>query len=109
MRYFIAVAEAESVTGATQTLNISQSVITEAIKSLESELGAQLFVRHARGMVLTHAERTLPVWLLNQLSRPRDVPVTNVVALMVMAITMIPILGAWYLTRDTESTAGSSR
>ncbi|WP_028215482.1 LysR family transcriptional regulator [Paraburkholderia mimosarum] len=55
VRYFIAVAEAESVTGATQTLNISQSVITEAIKSLESELGAQLFVRHARGMVLTHA------------------------------------------------------
>ncbi|CAM2145613.1 MULTISPECIES: ABC transporter permease [Paraburkholderia] len=54
-------------------------------------------------------ERTLPIWLLNQLSRPRDVPVTNVVALMVMAITMIPILGAWYLTRDTESTAGSSR
>ncbi|MFP3547941.1 ABC transporter permease subunit, partial [Rhizobium sp. SIMBA_035] len=28
-------------------------------------------------------ERTLPIWLLNQLSRPRDVPVTNVVALMV--------------------------
>jgi putative spermidine/putrescine transport system permease protein len=54
-------------------------------------------------------ERTLPIWLLNQLSRPRDVPVTNVVALMVMTITMIPILGAWYLTRDTESTAGSSR
>jgi putative spermidine/putrescine transport system permease protein len=52
---------------------------------------------------------TLPIWLLNQLSRPRDVPVTNVVALMVMAITMIPILGAWYLTRDTEGVAGSSR
>ncbi|WP_322085705.1 ABC transporter permease [Burkholderia sp. BCC1999] len=54
-------------------------------------------------------EHTLPIWLMNQLSRPRDVPVTNVVALMVMAITMVPILGAWYLTRDTESTAGSSR
>ncbi len=54
-------------------------------------------------------EHTLPIWLLNQLSRPRDVPVTNVVALMVMAVTMIPILGAWYLTRDTENTAGSSR
>ena len=55
VRYFIAVAEAESITGATQTLNISQSVITESIKSLEAELGAQLFVRHARGMELTHA------------------------------------------------------
>ncbi len=25
-------------------------------------------------------ERTLPIWMLNQLGRPRDVPVTNVVA-----------------------------
>lgn len=55
IRYFIAVAEAESITGATQSLNISQSVVTEAIKTLESDLGASLFQRHARGMVLTHA------------------------------------------------------
>ncbi|GGP27926.1 LysR family transcriptional regulator [Silvimonas amylolytica] len=55
VRYFIAVAEAESITGATQSLNISQSVVTEAIKALEADLGAQLFQRHARGMVLTHA------------------------------------------------------
>ena len=32
-------------------------------------------------------ERTLPIWLLNQLSRPRDVPVTNVVAMLVMMVT----------------------
>lgn len=38
-------------------------------------------------------ERTLPLWLLNQLGRPRDVPVTNVVALLVMLVTTIPILG----------------
>lgn len=55
IRYFIAVAEAESITGATQSLNISQSVVTEAIKTLEDDLGATLFQRHARGMVLTHA------------------------------------------------------
>lgn len=36
-------------------------------------------------------ERTLPLWLLNQLGRPRDVPVTNVVALLVMLVTTIPI------------------
>ena len=51
-------------------------------------------------------ERTLPLWLLNQLGRPRDVPVTNVVALLVMVLTMIPILGAWWLTREDETTAG---
>ena len=52
-------------------------------------------------------ERTLPIWLLNQLSRPRDVPVTNVVAMLVMLVTMLPILGAYYLTRGGESVAGS--
>ena len=51
-------------------------------------------------------ERTLPLWLLNQLGRPRDVPVTNVVALLVMVLTMIPILGAWWLTREDEAAAG---
>jgi len=54
-------------------------------------------------------ERTLPIWLLNQLSRPRDVPITNVVAVLVMIATMIPIMGAYYLTRGTESVAGSSK
>ncbi|APG18156.1 MULTISPECIES: ABC transporter permease [Kosakonia] len=54
-------------------------------------------------------ERTLPLWLLNQLGRPRDVPVTNVVALLVMLVTMLPILGAWWLTRDTDTVAGTGK
>ena len=54
-------------------------------------------------------ERTLPIWLLNQLSRPRDVPVTNVVAMLVMLATMLPILGAYYLTRGGESVVGSGK
>ena len=54
-------------------------------------------------------ERTLPLWLLNQLGRPRDVPVTNVVALLVMLVTTIPILGAWWLTRDGDNDAGNGK
>jgi len=54
-------------------------------------------------------ERTLPIWLLNQLSKPRDTPITNVVAMMVMLVTMLPILGAYYLTRGTDSVAGSGK
>ncbi|WP_313645237.1 ABC transporter permease [Pseudomonas sp.] len=54
-------------------------------------------------------ERTLPIWLLNQLSRPRDVPVTNVVAMLVMLATMLPILGAYYLSRGGESVAGGGK
>lgn len=54
-------------------------------------------------------DQTLPIWLLNQLGRPRAVPVTNVVALVVMLITALPIIGAWWLTRGTEDVSGSSR
>ena len=54
-------------------------------------------------------ERTLPIWMLNQLGRPRDVPVTNVVALLVMVITAIPLLLAWRLTQGTEQVAGSGK
>ncbi len=54
-------------------------------------------------------ERTLPLWLLNQLARPRDVPVTNVVAMAVMLVTMLPILGAYYLTKGGEGVAGSGK
>jgi len=54
-------------------------------------------------------EQTLPIWLLGQLGRPRDVPVTNVVALAVMVATAAPIVGAWWLTRGTEDVSGSSR
>ncbi len=54
-------------------------------------------------------EQPLPLWLLNQLTRPRDVPVTNVVALMVMLATMIPVLLAHLLTRGADDTEGSSK
>ncbi|MGC4000884.1 MAG: ABC transporter permease [Anaeromyxobacter sp.] len=54
-------------------------------------------------------ERTLPIWLLNQLGRPRETPITNVVALTIMLITALPILAAWWVTRGTEDVAGASR
>ena len=54
-------------------------------------------------------EKTLPIWLLNQLGRPRDVPITNVVALLIMVASVVPILGAWRLTRTGDDPAGSGR
>jgi putative spermidine/putrescine transport system permease protein len=54
-------------------------------------------------------EQTLPIWLLGQLGRPRDVPVTNVVALGVMVVTALPILAAWWLTRGTEDVTGAGK
>ena len=54
LQYFIAVAEEGTVSGAAQTLSISQSAVTEAIKELESDLGVTLFERHRRGLSITH-------------------------------------------------------
>jgi putative spermidine/putrescine transport system permease protein len=38
-------------------------------------------------------QNTLPIWIFSQLTRPRDRPVTNVVAMIVIAITFIPSSG----------------
>ncbi len=52
---------------------------------------------------------TLPIWMLNELIRPRQRPVTNVVAIFVIAVTFLPILGAYYLTREGEHTGGTGK
>ena len=51
-------------------------------------------------------QSTLPIWMLNELIRPRQRPITNVVAIFVIAVTFIPILAAYYLTREGEHTGG---
>lgn len=55
IRYFIAVAEAGSISGAIHGLGVSQSVVSAAIAQIEADLGTLLFERRARGMSLTHA------------------------------------------------------
>lgn len=53
IRYFIAVAEARSVSGGSSAVGISQSAVTDAIRTLELETGVTLFHRHAKGVTLT--------------------------------------------------------
>jgi putative spermidine/putrescine transport system permease protein len=50
-------------------------------------------------------QMTLPIWIFTQLTRPRNRPLTNVVAVFVLAVTFIPILLAHRFTQDSE-TAG---
>jgi putative spermidine/putrescine transport system permease protein len=54
-------------------------------------------------------QSTLPIWMLGELIRPRQRPVTNVVAIYVIAVTFIPILAAYYVTRDTDTVAGQGK
>jgi LysR family hca operon transcriptional activator len=59
LRYFVAVAEAGSLTvAAEQNLHTSQPSLSRQIRDLESELGTQLLTRRARGIELTPAGRT---------------------------------------------------
>ncbi|TJW34939.1 MAG: ABC transporter permease [Mesorhizobium sp.] len=54
-------------------------------------------------------QQTLPIWMLEELIRPRQRPVTNVVAMVVVLVTLLPILLAYYLTRDGDQIAGSGK
>jgi putative spermidine/putrescine transport system permease protein len=54
-------------------------------------------------------QQTLPIWMLEELVRPRQRPVTNVVAMVVVIVTFLPILAAYYLTREGDQIAGSGK
>ena len=54
-------------------------------------------------------QETLPIWMYSELIRPRQRPVTNVVAMIVFAATFVPILIAYYLTRGGSETAGGGK
>ena len=45
-------------------------------------------------------QQTLPIWIFQALFRPRNQPVVNVVALIVIALTFVPILLVQIMTRD---------
>lgn len=58
LRYFIAVAEHESVRLAAQRIHVTQPAISRQIQDLETELGFLLFERQRNRLVLTPAGRS---------------------------------------------------
>ena len=59
LRAFESAARLLSFTGAADELNVTQSAISQHIRSLEERIGKPLFVRKARGLVLTDDGRRL--------------------------------------------------
>ena len=55
LRYFLTVVDEGGVTAAARRLHIAQPSLSQAIRSLESELGVQLFHRVGRGIRLSAA------------------------------------------------------
>lgn len=54
LRYLIAISEHGSIHGAAQSLYVSQSNLSAAIKELERELGITIFIRSNKGVTLTN-------------------------------------------------------
>ena len=59
LRIFHTAAESGSFTHAAEKLNMSQSAVSRQISALEDDLGLKLFIRHARGLVLTEVGEQL--------------------------------------------------
>lgn len=73
LRYFLAAAEAGSMTGASRQMMVSQSAISTAVAHLEKELGVQLAIRHhASGLTLTNAGRSFVAELRGFLAHADD-------------------------------------
>ena len=64
LRYFLEVVRCGSIREASQRLNVAGSAISRAIPQLEALLEAQLFDRHARGMIPSAAGEVLAVHAL---------------------------------------------
>jgi putative spermidine/putrescine transport system permease protein len=54
-------------------------------------------------------QSTLPIWIFSQLTRPRDRPVTNVVATFVILLTFLPILFAQRISAQSADTEGENK
>ena len=52
--------------------------------------------------------QTLPIWIFANYSRPNQLPLVNVAAVMVLVLSVIPVYLASRLTSET-STPGSTR
>lgn len=55
LRYFMAVAQEESISGAAEYLHLTQPTLSRQLMDLEEELGKKLFIRGNRKVTLTEA------------------------------------------------------
>jgi putative spermidine/putrescine transport system permease protein len=54
-------------------------------------------------------QQTLPIWIFSQMLKPRNRPITNVTALLVVLITVIPIIIAQRIVAQNAESEGGSK
>lgn len=75
LRYFVQIVECGSFSRAAETLRIAQPSLSIQVKNLEEELGVDLLVRHARGVIPTElgiAFREHACIVLDNVERAKD-------------------------------------
>ena len=107
LRIFHTAAESGSFTHAAEKLGMSQSAVSRQISALEDDLGLKLFIRHARGLVLTEVGEQLfrtahrMHWELQQvetqMSESQDTPTGPLIV-----TTTVGIGSAWLSSRLEE-------
>lgn len=75
LSHLVAIVEHRSLRAAARRLGVPQPALTRSIRSLEKELGVELFLREASGMVLTGAGKKFHVRasaIVHEAARARD-------------------------------------
>ncbi|RYE08509.1 MAG: LysR family transcriptional regulator [Hyphomicrobiales bacterium] len=107
LRIFHTAAESGSFTHAAEKLNMSQSAVSRQISALEEDLGLKLFIRHARGLVLTevgeqlfrtaHRMQSELLQVQELMSESQDVPTGQLIV-----TTTVGIGSTWLSSRIHE-------
>ncbi len=78
--------------------NLSTALLAGAILAFSLSFDEVIVTTFTAGQ-----QQTLPIWIFSQILKPRNRPITNVTAMLVVLLTAVPILLAQRLTaRDSE-------
>lgn len=81
--------------------NISTALLAGAILAFSLSFDEVIVTTFTAGQ-----QQTLPIWIFGQMLKPRNRPITNVTAMLVVLITALPILLAQRLTARSSDTEG---
>ncbi len=107
LRIFHAAAEAGSFTHAAEKLGMSQPAVSRQVSALEDDLKLKLFIRHARGLVLTEVGEQLfrtaqqMSWELQQVEEQMSES-HNVPAGPLLVTTTVGLGSTWLAPRISE-------
>jgi putative spermidine/putrescine transport system permease protein len=84
--------------------NISTALLAGAILAFSLSFDEVIVTTFTAGN-----QQTLPIWIFSQVLKPRNRPITNVTAMLVVLITALPILFAQRITAGTSASEGESK